>query len=131
MSTATPPSEAPGGGLLDSLKSLGRVAVEMLHSRLDLLSTELAEEQGRIIELLLVGAVSLLCLFLATVFAAFFIVVMFWDTQYRLVVPGVIAAVLAIVAAASWVAFRSRVRSKSKLFSATLEEFGEDIKRLR
>ena len=131
MSIEVPPADGSGGGLLDSLKTLGRVAVDMLHTRLDLLATELAEEQGRIIELLLVGAVALLCLFLATVFAAFFIVVMFWDTPYRLVVPGVIAAALAVVAAVCWAAFQRRVRSKSKLFSATLEELGADIKRLR
>ena len=131
MSIGTPPSDGPGGGLLDSLKSLGRVAVEMLHTRLDLLATELAEEQGRVIELLLVGAVSLLCIFLATVFAAFFIVVMFWETPYRLVVPGVIAAVLAVAAAVLWTVFQRRMRSKSKLFKATLEELGADIQRLR
>ena len=131
MPTGSPPTDGPGGSLLDSLKSLGRVAVEMLHTRLDLLATELAEEQGRVIELLLVGAVSLLCIFLATVFAAFFIVVMFWETPYRLAVPGVIAAVLAIAAAVLWTAFQRRMRSKSKLFKATLEEIGEDIKHLR
>jgi uncharacterized membrane protein YqjE len=131
MHVGTPPSDGAGGGLLDSLKTLGRVAVDMLHTRLDLFATELAEEQGRITELLLIGAVSLLCIFLATVFAAFFIVAMFWDTPYRLVAPGVIAAVLAIVAVVAGAAFRRRVRSKSKLFSATLEELGEDIKRLR
>jgi uncharacterized membrane protein YqjE len=126
----TPSDDGASGGLLESLKTLGRLAVDMLHTRLDLLATDLAEEQGRITELLLMGAVALLCIFLATVFAAFFIVVMFWDTPYRLAVPGVIAAALAIAAAAFWTAFRRRVRTKSKLFSATLEELGADIKRL-
>ena len=131
MHVGTPSPEGAGGGLLDSLKALGRVAVDMLHTRLDLLATELAEEQGRITELLLIGAVSLLCVFLATVFAAFFVVVLFWDTPYRLVAPGVIAVALAIVAAVAGITFRRRVRSKSKLFSATLGELGEDIRRLR
>lgn len=131
MSTGTPPADGPGGGLLESLKSLGRIAVEMLQTRLDLLATELAEEQGRITELLLIGAVSLSCLFLAAVFAAFFVVMVFWDTPYRLIVPGVIAAALLVVAVALWVAFRRRIRSKPRLFSATLEEISADIERLR
>lgn len=131
MSNSAPPDVERGGGLLDSLKTLGRVAVEMLHTRLDLLATELAEEQGRITELLVIGAVSLLCLFLAIVFVAFFIVVLFWDTSYRLVVPGVIAAALLVAAATLWMGFQRRIRAKSTLFRATLEEISADIERLR
>jgi uncharacterized membrane protein YqjE len=131
MPTGTPRADGQDGGLIESLKTLGRIAVEMLQTRLDLLATELAEEQGRITELLLIGALSLLCLFLAMVFSAFFIVILFWDTPYRLVAPGVIAGLLVAAAAALWVELRRRIRSKPKLFSATLEEISADIERLR
>ena len=76
--------EGRPGGLFESLKTLGRTAVEALHTRLDLLSTELKEEQARITELLVIAVLALLCLFLAIVFAAFFVVVAVWDTPYRL-----------------------------------------------
>ena len=129
MSSGTP---ATGhGGVLDTLKTLGRIALEILHARLDLLTTELAEEQGRITELLLIGAVALLCFFLAVVFAAFFVVILFWDTSYRLVAPGVIAGALATAAVGLWLEFRKRIQVRPKLFSATLEEIGADVQRLR
>jgi uncharacterized membrane protein YqjE len=131
MPTGAPRADGQDGGLIESLKTLGRIAVEMLQTRLDLLATELAEEQGRITELLLIGAVSLLCLFLAMVFAAFFIVILFWDTPYRMVAPGVIAGLLVAAAAALWVELRRRIRSKPKLFGTTLEEISADIERLR
>jgi uncharacterized membrane protein YqjE len=115
----------------DSLKALGRTAVEALHSRLDLLSTELKEEQARITELLVVATLSLLCVFLAIVFAAFFVVVAVWDTPYRLVVTGLIAVALAAMAAALWAYFRREIAARPRPFKATLEELSADIKRMR
>jgi uncharacterized membrane protein YqjE len=120
-----------GGGLFDSLKALGRTAVEALHTRLDLLSTELKEEQARITELLVIAFLSLLCLFLAIVFAAFFVVVAVWDTPYRLWVTAGLAAVLAGAAAALWQQFRRGITSRPRPFHATLEELSGDLERLR
>jgi uncharacterized membrane protein YqjE len=127
--TEAPPPGA--GGLFDMLKTLGRTAVEAFHSRLDLLVTEIAEEQSRITELVIVAAIALLCLFLAIVFTAFFIVVAFWDTPYRLIVPGLIAGTLLVASVALWLHFRRTIRSKPRLFDATLEEVSADLKRLR
>jgi uncharacterized membrane protein YqjE len=124
-------AEGRQGGLFDSLKSLGRTAVEALHTRLDLLSTELKEEQARITELLLVAVLSLLCLFLAIVFAAFFVVVAVWDTPYRMWVTAGLAAVLAAASAALWQQFRRRITARPRPFQATLEELSGDIERLR
>ena len=120
-----------GGGLFDSLKTLGRTAVEALHTRLDLLSTELKEEQARITELLVIAVLSLLCLFLAIVFAAFFVVVAVWDTPYRLWVTAGLAAILAGAAAALWQQFRRGITSGRRPFHATLEELSGDLERLR
>jgi len=124
-SHSSPPST------FDSLKALGRTAVEALHSRLDLLSTELKEEQARITELLVVATLSLLCVFLAIVFAAFFVVVAVWDTPYRLVVTGLIAVALAAIAAALWAYFRREITARPRPFKATLEELRGDIERMR
>jgi uncharacterized membrane protein YqjE len=118
-------------GVFDSLKTLGRTAVEALHTRLDLFSTELKEEQARVIELLVIAVLSLLCVFLAIVFAAFFVVVAVWDTPYRLWVIAGLAAVLAGVAAVLWRYFRREIMGRPRPFQATLEELGADIERLR
>lgn len=118
-------------GVFDSLKALGRTAVEALHTRLDLLSTELKEEQARITELLVIAVLSLLCLFLAIVFAAFFVVVSVWDTPYRLWVIAMLAVVLTGAAAALWRYFRREITGRPRPFHATLEELSGDIERLR
>lgn len=124
-------NEVRSGGLFDSLKSLGRSAVEALHTRLDLLSSELKEEQARITELLVIAILSLLCLFLAIVFAAFFVVVAVWDTPYRLWVIAALAAVLAGGAYALWQYFRREITGRPRPFHATLEELSADLERLR
>lgn len=129
MPTAT--VESRTGGLFDSVKQLGRTAVEALHTRLDLLSAELKEEQHRITELLVVAALSLLCVFLAIVFAAFFVVVAVWDTPYRLWVTGLLALGLGAAAFFLWRNFRRRMTERPRPFKATLEELSADIEHLR
>jgi uncharacterized membrane protein YqjE len=124
-------TEGRSPGLFESVKSLGRSAVEALHTRLDLLSAELKEEQARITELLVIAVLSLLCLFLAIVFAAFFVVVAVWDTPYRLWVIALLAAALAGAAAALWSYFRRRITARPRPFHATLEELSADIQRMR
>jgi uncharacterized membrane protein YqjE len=122
MPTAT--VESRSGGLFESLKHLGRTAVEALHTRLDLLSAELKEEQARITELLVVAALSLLCVFLAIVFAV-------WDTPYRLWVTGLLALSLGAAAILLWRSFRRRMSDRPRPFKATLEELSADIEHLR
>jgi len=117
-------------GLFDSLKTLGRNAVDTLHTRFELLVTELAEEQAHLVELLLVAAISLLCFFLGVVFTAFSIVVFFWETPYRLAAPGLIAIVLFITAGVAWSVFRKKGKSKGRFLSATLHELAVDRDRL-
>ena len=124
-------TEGRSPGLFESVKALGRSAVEALHTRLDLLSTELKEEQARITELLLIAVLALLCVFLAIVFAAFFVVAFFWDTPYRLWVIALIAVALAGGAAALWGDFRRKITARPRPFHATLEELRADIEHLR
>ncbi|MES2354793.1 MAG: phage holin family protein [Pseudomonadota bacterium] len=118
-------------GLFDSLKALGRNAIDTLHTRFELLVTELAEEQAHLVELLLVAAISLLCFFLGVVFAAFFVVIFFWETPYRLVAPGAVTVVLFIVAGILWGVFRNKAKSRGRFLAATLHELATDRDRLR
>src|SRR5204863_9503319 len=90
MAIATSTHRAAGS--FESLKELGRTAVDIVHTRFDLLVTEIAEEQGRIAELLLYAALALLCVFLAVVIVAVFVVASLWDTEYRVLATGIIAA---------------------------------------
>jgi uncharacterized membrane protein YqjE len=118
-------------GLIESLKGIARSSVEIVHSRLELLVTELSEEQSRLIELALIAALALLAVFLGVVFAAFLVVAAFWDTPYRLWATGLIAGALIVIGAALWMVFRNRAKAKGKAFAATLHELTTDIEHLR
>jgi uncharacterized membrane protein YqjE len=118
-------------GLIDSLKGLARSAIEILHTRLDLLVTEIAEEQARLLELALLAALALLAFFLAIVFVAFLVVAAFWDTPYRLWAPGLIAVALIAVGIGLWQALRKKARATGKAFTATLQELASDVEHLR
>ena len=122
---------AQAGGIIDSLKGIARTSVEIVHSRLELLVTELSEEQSRLIELALVAALALLAVFLGIVFAAFLVVAAFWDTPYRLWAPGIIAVVLIAGAAVLWTVFVKKAKAKGQAFKATLHELATDVEHLR
>ena len=82
-------------------------------------------------ELLLYGAVALLCLFLAAVILAVFVVASLWETPYRLLATGVIAAMLVAACAACTLVFVKKAKAKPRLFGASLDELGADLERLR
>jgi uncharacterized membrane protein YqjE len=126
-----PPGDRHPVGLIESLKGLARSAIEILHTRLDLLVTEIAEEQARLLELALLAALALLAFFLAIIFVAFLIVAAFWDTPYRLWAPGLIAVALVAVGAWLWRVLRNKARATGKAFAATLQELTSDIEHLR
>jgi uncharacterized membrane protein YqjE len=122
---------AQASGLIDSLKSIARTSVGIVHTRLELLVTELGEEQSRLIELALVAALALLTLFLGIVFAACLVVAAFWDTPYRLWAPGIIALVLVAGAGVLWALFMKKAKARGKAFAATLQELATDVEHLR
>jgi uncharacterized membrane protein YqjE len=115
----------------DSLKELGRTAVDIVHTRFDLLVTEIAEEQVRLAELLLYAALALLCLFLAVVIVAVFVVASLWETEYRVLATGLIAAALVAIGIGCGLACVRKAKAKPRLFSASVDELGADLDRLK
>jgi len=118
-------------GPFESLKALARTAVDILHTRFDLLVTEIHEEQSRVAELLLYAAIAILSIFLAIVVIAVFIVASLWDTPYRTLATGLVAAALAIVGIVCAITFVRKAKVRPKLFSSSLDELGADLDRLR
>lgn len=118
-------------GPFESLKALGRTAVDILQTRAALLVTEIAEEQGRLAQLLVYAATTLLCLVVAVVMLAVLVMATLWDTPYRLLAAGVVAAVFAAAGVASAIALVRKSRAKPRLFDASLEELGADLERLK
>jgi uncharacterized membrane protein YqjE len=128
--TAAAGTQSRAPGPFAALKALGRTALDILHTRLALLITEIAEEQSRLAELLVYAALTLLCLVVAIVMLAVLVMAALWDTPYRLVAAAVVAAIFAAAGIASAVALMHKSRSKPRLFGASLDEVGADLERL-
>lgn len=125
--SATGPDAAPG--LLASLRNLAANAVAILRTRLELLGTEVEEESLRLAQLAFWGLVAILFLTFFLIMLTLLVVVLFWDTHRVMVVAllavGYLGAGLAV---GFWV--RSKLRSGSKLFSASLAELAKDHEQL-
>lgn len=80
----TPASE----GLFDSVRELITTAIDVVYTRLDLISLELREEKVRVLSLLVRTLVAVGLLGLGVVLATLFVAVVFWDT-HRLLALGI------------------------------------------
>jgi uncharacterized membrane protein YqjE len=118
-------SQAAAGGLFESLKTLSASLVGIIHTRLELLSTDIAEERAHVTSLLILGLIALFCLGVGVLLLALLIVVAFWDT-HRLLALGVLTGgFLATGAGLVWYAMH-KARTKPRLFEASLAELSKD-----
>jgi len=121
--------QAAGGGLFDSLKTLGATLAAILHNRLELLSTDIAEERSRLGSILLLALVALFCLGVGVLLLTLLVVVLFWDT-HRLAALGVMTALF--LAGGGWIGWMAmhRLRTKPRLFEASIAELAKDREHL-
>lgn len=116
--------------LSSSLKGLAATVLELLQLRLELLSVEAQEEVLRVGALLVYGAVAVAFLSLGVVFLALLITMALWDSHRLLALALFTALFLLMGGVAAWLA-RERVRSGTRLFSASVEELRQDREGLR
>jgi uncharacterized membrane protein YqjE len=115
----------PGLGLFDSAKALLATLVGVVHTRLELLSTELQEEIGRVALMLLWGTVALAFVFLAIASLGLLILIAFWD-DHRLLVAALLAASFLILALLAGFAARKQIAAKPRPFGSSLNELAKD-----
>lgn len=125
-----PRPSTTGTGPTASLRSLGATLVALIGARVELLVLELREEGERRKELLVLAAVGGLFLALGLLLAAFFVVVLFWDS-HRLAAIGAITLLYLGVAAWAFLRLKEKVRKSPPPFEATLAEFASDLEVLR
>lgn len=116
-------------GLLASLKTLTLTLVGVVQTRLELLSTDVAEERARLTAILISAMVALFCLGVGVVLLAILIVVMFWETQRLLTLVLLTAGFLA-AGFGLWAVTLHKLRSKPRLFEASIGELAKDRDRL-
>ena len=117
-------------GFFDSLKAVITDFAALLHTRLELASTELEEELERLKQMLLLAAVSLFCFSVGVILLTIFVVVLFWDT-HRLLALGGLAAFYLIAGLIVALVMRNKAAALPKFLSGTTSEFIKDRERLR
>jgi len=116
-------------GLLASLKTLTLTLVGVVQTRLELLSTDIAEERARLAAILISAMAALFCLGVGLVLLAILIVVMFWET-HRIMTLALLTAVFLAAGAGLWAVAMQKLRSKSRLFDASIGELVKDREQL-
>lgn len=122
-------SRAAAGELFESLKALSASLVSIAHTRLELLSTDIAEEREHVISLLAMGLLALFCLGVGIVLLAILIAVAFWESHRLMALGGLAAFFLAAGAGVAWLAMH-KARTRPRLFAASLAELSKDRQHL-
>ena len=117
-------------GLLDAVRSLGGTLFALVRTRVELIATELEEEKERRKEMLVLAGIAALFLGLSLLLAAFFFVVLFWDT-HRLLAAGGVTLLYAAIGVGALLRWRQKIRNSPPAFAMTLSEFENDWKAIR
>jgi uncharacterized membrane protein YqjE len=112
-------------GFLDSVGQLLVTAVEMVHTRLELVFTEFQEAVEGLVGRLLWWLIALVAAGMGLLFGGLALIFVFWDTHRVLAAVLIMCVLLLVAAIASRVAL-ARVRVQRELFSTTLTEFAKD-----
>ena len=130
MDPNTENTQASPVGVFSAVKNLTASLVSHLYTRLELFATELAEEKLRLTSLLVSIVSALFFLFLAILLAAVFVIVIYWDTPYRLHAIGGLTLLFLVGAGIFWSMVLTKIKSKPRLFRASLAELYNDRKQL-
>jgi uncharacterized membrane protein YqjE len=117
-------------GLLQSLGRLSGTLLGVLHTRLELLRTELQEEVHRTAALALWAFVAAFAGLIALFLGALTIIFVFWDT-HRIVASVSMVVVFALLALIAGLVARHKLRTKPPMLDATLAELAKDRDELR
>lgn len=123
-------SRAATGGLFESLKTLAGSLIGIIHTRLELLSNDIAEERAHFTTLLVLGLVALFCLGVGVVLLTILIAVAFWESHRLAALGGLSGLFLAAGAGLAWLALHKE-RTRPRLFEASLAELAKDRQQIR
>jgi uncharacterized membrane protein YqjE len=126
-------SASPAGPAERLLQLGGRLlsnVLESSHTRVDLLSLELAIERDRFVRLLLLLAILITSSVLAAIFISAVIIICFWDSN-RLLAAGAVAGFYLLIAVITGIALGLRLRNRRRPFAHTIETLRRDLDHLR
>ena len=109
---------------------MGGTLLGVLHTRSELLTTEVEQAMERGSKVLLLGFATMLASILGLLVAGFLVVIVFWDTHRIGAALGVLLA-FAATAIGCGLALRREVKSRPGFLSATRDALARDVSRLR
>ena len=121
----TDDERAAAPGIIDSLKRMFATVAELLHTRVELFTTELEEEMHRVAVLLLWAVVAIFFGGLFVLMLSLTIVIAFWD-GYRLLAASMMTLVFFGVVLTAVLTLRAKIRSHPRLLAESLEELRRD-----
>ena len=118
-----------GDGLFVSLKALSANLLGIVQTRLELLSTDIAEERERIVTLLVLALGALFSIGLGIVLLAILVVVALWESNRLFALGGMIVLFLMAGAVIGWIVL-NKLRSAPRPFDASISELKKDRQEL-
>jgi uncharacterized membrane protein YqjE len=119
------PDAGQNPGLLTSLQRLMETLLEILQTRVEIVATEFEEERVRLRELVVFGILTLFFVGVGLTLFTLFIVVLYWDSHRVAVLGGVALLYLGLGGLTGIILYR-RLKSRPRLFAATLSELTKD-----
>jgi uncharacterized membrane protein YqjE len=116
--------------LLKSLKGLGMTFIEIIRTRIEILSLDVMEARVRFVSILMLGAFTFLLLSLGIILGMFWLIITFWES-YRFMVMGILTVTLIGCGLVLLVILVWKLKKGPKLFEGTIAELDRDREALR
>jgi uncharacterized membrane protein YqjE len=123
--TDSEPGAHAGFGLFASLRRALADAIELVHTRLELVSIEFEAGVRHALGLVLWLMVALCSAALTVLLLVLTVLIAFWDT-HRLLAAGAITAFFAALSVIAILIVRHRIRTRPRLLAATIGELRRD-----
>ena len=120
----------PVGGLLQSLNHFLATFVAIVHTRLELLTTELQEEVRQVGGILLWAFIAAFAAMMGLFLVALAVIFVFWDT-HRLAASFAMVGMFIVVAVVAGLILRHKLSTKPPLLDDTLAELARDRDQLK
>jgi uncharacterized membrane protein YqjE len=112
-------------GLLASLRHMFATMLALVHTRVELFTTEIEEEIQRAAGILLWALVALFFGSLTVLFLAVLILIVFWE-DHRVLAASLITAAFLLLTLTFGLLARARLRAKPRFLAASIEELKRD-----
>jgi len=122
-----PQGERPSrpAGLMDSVKRMLATLIALIHTRVELFTTEIEEEIHRAASIMLWAVVALYFGSLTVLMIAFTVIIIFWDDN-RVLAAALVTATFLVMTVIFGLLARARLKAKTRFMAASIEELKRD-----